>query len=367
MIPTPATGCPLVHLVGQLRQGGAERQLASLAALLRERGWSQSVVSFDVGGCWKEHLIGNGIPVVEIGRRTLKPLRSWALYMVLRQQKPAVLLSWTGTSAFYGECIRWCRRPHHVFNVRCDHRRKRSDGLFGRVRPHVRYVLRHADYIVSNAQASVSVLEREHIQLPGYRVIRNIVSPGKAARPDNAIEIPRVVILGSLLAVKNVDLLLRAMAALKCQRVLCKLTVAGDGPEGPRLRALAASLGLTDAVDFRGHVENVADLLASVHIAVHASRSEGLSNAVLEAMGAGLPVVATAVGGTPEVVAHEGTGLLIPPNDVHSMTEALRRLVLEPELRGRLGLAARCFVEATCNGEAIADQYTEVLRNVIAA
>jgi glycosyltransferase involved in cell wall biosynthesis len=111
------------------------------------------------------------------------------------------------------------------------------------------------------------------------------------------------------------------------------------------LRTLTAALGLTDHVQFLGMVRDVPALLAEASLYVLSSLSEGVSLTLLEAMATGLPVVATSVGGTPEVVMDQHTGLLVPPADAAALAEAMTRLVQDPDLAQRLGSAGRRRVE----------------------
>ena len=110
------------------------------------------------------------------------------------------------------------------------------------------------------------------------------------------------------------------------------------------MRQLAASLGLAGVVHFLGPRPDVPDLLNAMDIFVLPSYSEGMSLALLEAMAAGLPVIATAVGGTPEVVTDGENGLLIPPRDAEALAGALERLLADPALAQHLGANARAHV-----------------------
>ena len=121
------------------------------------------------------------------------------------------------------------------------------------------------------------------------------------------------VVIARLAAEKDIATLLRATAIVVREQPAFRLTIAGDGPCMPELRQLCAELGLDGHVEFLGMVDDVAGLLARAGLYVLSSVSEGVSLTVLEAMARGLPVVATRVGGTPEVVVHRETGLLVPP------------------------------------------------------
>lgn len=150
----------------------------------------------------------------------------------------------------------------------------------------------------------------------------------------------------SLASVYGIDLLLRAFAALRCRVAdapTLRLRIVGDGPQRGELYELTSSLGLQDAVEFVGTVPNVRvpAELRSLDVFVVASRHEGFGVAAVEAAACGLPVVASTAGGLPEVVDDGTTGLLVPVEDVDTLTAAIARLIDDAVLRHRLGAAGR--------------------------
>ncbi len=157
--------------------------------------------------------------------------------------------------------------------------------------------------------------------------------------------------VGRLAAPKGYPDLLKAFALLLPQYPGLRLWVAGDGVLRGELRSLAASLGLDGHVFFLGRRDDVPALLSAADIFVNASHWEGLPLAVLEAMMAGLPVVATAVGDIPSVLPAEA-GSLVPPRQPEALADALRPLLEDAALRARRGRAAREHALRTCSVEA---------------
>jgi glycosyltransferase involved in cell wall biosynthesis len=167
--------------------------------------------------------------------------------------------------------------------------------------------------------------------------------------------------VGRLRAPKDFVTLVRAMAAL--EPGAARLRIAGDGPDRPALEAEIDRLGLTERVELLGTRDDVPELLAGSDVFVLASDSEGLPMSVLEAMAAGLPVVASAVGGIPELVRDGETGTLVRPGDSAVLARAIERIVSDPVLRDRLGEAGRHRVEQEFSLERFEREHLELYRN----
>ena len=158
--------------------------------------------------------------------------------------------------------------------------------------------------------------------------------------------------------------LFTAMAQLRERHPVHALIV-GGGRRKDEVRALAAGLGLADAVHFLGQRQDVPDLLNAMDIFVLPSYSEGVSLALLEAMAAGLPVIATAVGGLPEVVTDGETGLLIPPRDAAALARALARLLDDPDGAKALGDRARQHVRAHYSLDRLGREINEIYEELV--
>lgn len=150
-----------------------------------------------------------------------------------------------------------------------------------------------------------------------------------------------VLMVGVIRGVKRHEVALRAFHELAAARTKAELLLAGEGPMMPDMKRLASELGIADKVHFLGHREDVPDLMTAADLLLLTSRSEGVPQAVTQALGMGLPVVATAVGGVPELVIHEKTGLLVPPENPKAAAEAMLRLGNDPLFAARLGEEGR--------------------------
>lgn len=193
---------------------------------------------------------------------------------------------------------------------------------------------------VSGADAIVAVSEFVAHQLPGksvHVVYSGIKTTEQIARTESD---QGDVVIGTacrLIEAKGVRELVLAFVELRKEFPSLRLEVAGSGPDGQNLFATVREQGVADSVKFLGWVDDLRGVLRNWDVFALPSHDEALPMAILEAMAEGLPVVATNVGGIPELVEDERTGYLVQPGDVEALRTALRRLVGDSELRLRLG------------------------------
>lgn len=175
-----------------------------------------------------------------------------------------------------------------------------------------------------------------------------------------------ILMVGILRTVKGHDVALRAFQTMASEIEQARLVLAGDGPWQGELQRLTATLGLTDRVRFLGFRDDVPDLMAAADLFLLTSRSEGVPQAVTQAMYAGLPVVATRVGGVPELIAHEENGLLVPPENPVATAAAIRRMAQDPNLARQFSAAARSQVEIRFSLQAMLDRTEQLGAELLA-
>ena len=218
--------------------------------------------------------------------------------------------------------------------------------------------VRMTDVVVANSAAAAAyAIAHERLDPAKVRIIRNGVEPIAPMSADDRATIrlelgtaPDGLLVGCVanyLPVKRHDLLIDAFSRVLDDAPEARLVLVGEGPMRPAMEAQIRTLGLEGRVRLLGSVADPTSMLGAFDVVVQASRSEGLPNALLEAAAAGRPIVATAAGGSGEIVLDGQTGLLIPIDDGAALASALMRLLGDAGLRDSFGPAARERVATT--------------------
>ncbi|MFL6280146.1 MAG: glycosyltransferase [Vicinamibacterales bacterium] len=208
-----------------------------------------------------------------------------------------------------------------------------------------RAAYRLATKVVANSPAAEQVLRQEGLAAGSIAMIPNGVDLAAYTDRTAAKEIRRIVTVANLRPEKEHETLIASAAALVGSHPDLRFQVVGDGPRKRQLQDLVTARGLSRQVEFLGHRDDVPSLLAAADAFVLPSRSEAFPNSVIEAMAAGLPVVASAVGGLLDLIDGGRTGLLVAPSDVEALTSALRFLIENPARAASMGRAARTEIQ----------------------
>lgn len=364
------SGARVLQVVLSLNAGGTERLVVELTRRLRDV-IPMAVCCLDEPGEWASELTGAGVAVQAVGRRQGFDARVGRNLARLAREHRATIMHCHHYSPFvYGSVARmWGSNCHLVFT---EHGRL-SDAPPSFKRRAANVVLsRFADRVFAVSADLRRYLIEEGFSPRAVDVIYNGIDVRPSALADASRRIrqqlhiaPEALIVGSvgrLDPVKDLLTLLAATAEVRRQRPV-ELVVIGDGAERGHLEAVAAKYGLDRCVHFLGYRSDARDWLAGCDVYVNSSISEGVSLTILEAMSAGLPVVATRVGGTPEIL-DSTCGMLVPPRDPKAIAGALVELACDPKRRGQLGQAARKRVEERFTLDRMIQQYCDVYRSV---
>jgi L-malate glycosyltransferase len=220
------------------------------------------------------------------------------------------------------------------------------------------YCAAHA--VVANSSAARDQLEREGVRADKLRLITNGLDARRFVPVTPRRDIRRIVMVANLRPEKGQDTLLAAAPRILARYPDASFTFVGDGPRRQALETLTRALGITERVRFVGESRDVAPILAGHDLFVLPSRSEAFPNALIEAMATGLPVVATDVGGIPEVVRPGVNGQLVSPDDDQGLADAVLALMDDPAAAAALGRAARADVERHYTIDRMVERFEEL-------
>jgi sugar transferase (PEP-CTERM/EpsH1 system associated) len=334
--------------------GGLERNILNQVRVAGEFGQRMSVVCLERPGTLAPRVEEAGGRVVCLDKPPgFRPGLVGPLARLLRGLGPDVVHTHQLATLFYGGvAARLAGAPLvvHTEHGREAYARGPRARLLGRAGG-----LCVARFYCLTADMASEVVARRVVPRRKVRVIQNGIdtdhfrgSTGDREALRRSLGIPPgatvIGTVGRVTEIKQQDLLIRALAAVRRALPEAHLLVVGDGPLMGKLRALAAELGLSGCVHLAGYQPETSPYLQAMDVFALTSRSEGMPQAVLEASVTGLPVVATRVGGLPEVIDDGTTGLLIEPGDEAGLASALLGIAADPDRARRLGAAGRARV-----------------------
>jgi glycosyltransferase involved in cell wall biosynthesis len=332
----------VVHTVLQLDTGGMEKLLVEFARHADRSRFDLHFVSLTTRGRVADEIEALGWPVTALREPAgLRPGMVLRMRRLFRSLGADVVHAHNSKPLIYcGPAARLARVPAVVYTRHGTRRgARRGETLLYRLAVHT------AHRAVCVSDDSARLCRRDGVSAGRVRKIWNGIDTARFSFTGPAADGPAVMV-GRLSPEKNVETLLRAVPMIWEARPDFRLEIAGDGPCMADLRRLAEELRLGDRVTFLGDVRDVPALMARASLCVLPSLTEGISLVLLEAMARGLPVVATRVGGNPEVVADEETGVLVPPSEPDRLAAAILRVYGDPVLGRRMGEAGRRRVEA---------------------
>jgi glycosyltransferase involved in cell wall biosynthesis len=369
----------VLRVITRLNLGGPARHVVILNAGLARFGWNTLLVygRLAPGEESLDRLVAeHNLPAChlpQLGRRirVTDDLRAFLeLVRLIFRFRPDVVHTHTAKAGVLG------RLAAALFNVFRSHRRRCVvvHTFHGHVLEH--YFGRVASVLIRTAERALATITDRIVAISTSQRT-DLVERFRIARADKVRVIPLGLELQPLLSlpprsrcasgivtfgymgrfveIKNLPLLLQAFARACAAGCHAKLVLAGGGQLQRSLVQLTADLGITDRVTFTGWRRRLEEFYESVDVIVLSSRNEGTPVALIEAMAAGRAILATRVGGVPDVVRHEETGLLVESEDLDAMSDAIGRLAGDGDLRSRLGDAARRDVAARYPAERLVE------------
>ncbi len=365
---------PVLLMVRQLGLGGSERQLTEIARALDRSQFEPHVACFHPSGLRAAELEAAGVPVLCLELRSFLSFSALAAFGHLSEyiHRHGIRLVHTfdsPTNIYVPPAVRFCSSAVILTSQRA-HRQLTPPGG--------RQLLRLNDRIVDGIVVNCEFLRRHLIE--DEKVPRSLVHlcyngldtrvfyPAQPESRPAALQDASIVVgvVCALRPEKGLDTLISAFARIHSQRSGLKLAIIGSGPCREALEAQARSLGIDRDCLFQPGTADVAYWLRLIDIFVLPSRSEALSNSIMEAMACGCSVIASGVGGNPELVAHRERGLLFRAGDADELAAALRLLLENEPLRRRLAAAGRDFIRENFSLEASARRMEAIYSSMLA-
>jgi glycosyltransferase involved in cell wall biosynthesis len=369
----------VAHGLFSYQIGGSERIGADLAIEFKARGHEVVCFAFyDTAGPIRNELESHGITCVDLNYESRRGrlrrftyqvefyrfLKKWRVDYLVVHHATALMLCGIPARLAGVRSVAMIEHAIHQLRDRPDYRRSAT-----------RYC-RFAD-VITGVDPGIVDYFRTEMNVPaarlryipnGVRLRERDEARRAAVRSALGIRADEFVFLfaGRLQPVKDVPTLLSAAAALpESLRARTRVLLAGDGPERSKLEAQATSLGLNDVVRFLGARRDVPDLLAAADAFVMTSVTEGQPMALIEAMAAGVPCVATRVGGIP-VLLGDGAGLLAPPSAPEQIAAEMARMISSEEVRSQCVQAGLRVVRAKHSLDQVVDEYFRALGMTLA-
>jgi glycosyltransferase involved in cell wall biosynthesis len=364
----------ILIVTDEMEVGGSQRQIVNLARGLDRACHDVTVLYFRHRSFLVDELEAAGVRVRQLPKRgRVDPFFLRELRRELLEGRYDIVHAFAFSAELWAAVTRRllpaARRPELVSSIRGTY------GWYGRLHWWLkRWITRQSSRVVANSHSGADfACERMGWPRSAIDVVYNGVQPQPTPmgrreelrnawglRPDDVV----ALFVGRLVPVKDVQTLLRASARLCDHLPQVHVVICGDGPQRDSLRALAVQLGLQLRLHFLGERADVPALIDAADLLVLCSRQEGLSNVILEAMHGARPVVASAVGGTIELVDDGVNGLLFEAGDDAALASAVSRLACDPLLRKRLGRAGAARMQRQFSTEAMVAAMAGLYREV---
>lgn len=295
--------------------------------------------------------------------RTAKIIRTYHPTVIQSHGYKSALLAWICGSLYR---IPWLAFSHGYTSE------NRRISLYNRLDA---WVLRHADAVVAMSQAMADQLAAGGVPVNRIHVIHNAIDPAEYSVGGNGspwrrrwgISADEAVlgVIGRLSPEKGQQIFLKAFRGVVAQAPNRRAVLVGDGPEKERLVQLVRRLGLANHVVFTGHDSHIEKLYPALDLVVIPSLSEGLPNVLLEGLLYGKPVVATEVGGIPEIMKPAGAGWLVPPGNVWALEHAMLDALQDARRRTLSGSAGSEYVRRHCSPQLRAESVSHLYRRIL--
>ncbi|MBN1851806.1 MAG: glycosyltransferase [Pirellulales bacterium] len=361
----------ILHIIPTLDRAGAEKQLVLLASGLPRDLFDIHVCAMTRGGPLEKDLLEAGIPTTVLGKRwKADPVTFWRLRKIIRDLQPDLVQTWLFAAGSYGRlAARSCGVRHLIHTERCVDRWK-SDWQW----MVDRQLARSTDRLIANARGVRDYCVQHGLPANKIDLIPNAVPKARPSDQDreallDTLDIPHdarlIGAIGRLWPQKRIKDLIWAYELVVLLHPNARLLIIGDGPERAGLERYTRLVSSTEHVRFLGERSDVWRILPHLDVLWQGSDYEGMPNAVLEAMAAGVPVVATDIPGHREMIVSGETGYLVPIAGRADYGRATDRILSDPDHARQLGKQGQRSVEQEFTVGRMVDRYGQLYRKLL--
>lgn len=345
----PQRPIKVMHIIARLNIGGSALQVILLAEYFKLPTYESILVCghIDASEGDMQYLADEKgiVPIVipQLGRgiSLLRDWRTvWALYRLIRKHRPDIIHTHTAKAGFVGRIAAWLARVPvriHTFHGHVFH------GYFSKRKTQFFLLLERFCARISTRIIAISPIMRDELAntykiapydkfavVPYGFELQQLANSDTPSTFRQDYQLPHdkklVAIVGRIVPIKNHELFLRAAAVVIAKRQDLHFVIVGDGELRSETEQLIAELGIGDFISFTGWIKDIASVLHAIDIMALTSNNEGTPVSLIEAMAAGIPIVATAVGGVPDVLGHGQFGVLVPSGNIEKFAEALAQV-----------------------------------------
>ncbi|MHB8422761.1 MAG: glycosyltransferase [Leptospirales bacterium] len=365
-------------MIENLKQGGSERYVAELAKSASEFWVSPHVVCFSEGGIFFEEIRQAKIPLTVVPIRSLYHASAlvgvFKIFLYIRKHRIKIVHSFQPNANILGTLVANLSRIPVIVS-------RRSLGDLGTLgTPRLEWFQRNitnplADRFLANSKAVLSsAVLRERIPVERFSLIYNGLDTKTFAPPVDRAPFRKALgfssddfvfgVVAGLRQIKGVDVVIKGFSEISNRFQHAKLLIVGDGPERDQLKQLSTDSGLSDKILFLGSQRNMETIYPVMDVFVLCSHTEGFSNAILEAMGMGLPVIASRVGGNIEMVSEGENGFLVTPNVPRELGERMEFFLENRKSAFVMGKNSRVWIEQTNSQAPIHRQFADLYKSL---
>jgi sugar transferase (PEP-CTERM/EpsH1 system associated) len=358
----------IMHIVFSLECGGLEKIAIELSAKLNSGVFNSCICCIDTFGELSDEAMKRGVEVILIKRKPGKDITlPFRLARLIKKKRIDLVHTHNMGPLFYGTLAGKLAGVPVIMNTRHGREKKRRNSYIWNM---------NAAVIAISEDAKKEMLKWNRIDTKKMKVIYNGIDIGRYSNRQNGSEVknelnikPSTLVVGTVARLcpeKDQFTLIGAFSKVVNKIDTAKLIFVGDGILREELNSHAEKLGISHKVMFLGFRNDIYNILPAFDVFALSSFTEGVSLTLLEAMAMERPIVATNVGGNPEVVVDGVTGFLVPPKESQKMADAIVKLLHNPELAQKMGEAGRRRVEEKFSLERMVKEYKDLYEECLA-